>query len=158
MEGHGTNMDQWLKLEGEVASLRKDIGDVRADNADTRAQMAALARGQDTLQHTLADVATKLDETRTRRPNLLAVATVGVGVFGIISSYLAFGFVLMSSWLDPVRSEQTIIRTQVESLQEKSWTEADAQRAHEQRMRETDVVWDAVRQLQDRQWRGHAEE
>lgn len=158
MEGHGTNLDKWLQLEGEVHSLRKDISEIRSDNADTKAQISSLARGQDALQHLLTDVATKLDETRTRRPNLVAMSAVLVAVFGLVSSALGFGFVLMTSWLDPIRQEQQKQHVGIQQMQQDYWTQSDAERGERIRAQELQQILDSLQRVEDRQWNYHGKE
>lgn len=132
MEGHGTNMDRSLQLEGEVHGLRKDVNEIRAETLETRAQLNIVVAGQESIVKAIDSLAArqqeeshKLDEQRTRRPDLMALAGIGVAFFSLLITTTGVGWILINSWLDPIRSNQTQHRIEIQSMSTNRWRLSD---------------------------------
>lgn len=86
--GAGTDADYTRDIPIRVSHLETSVNQLHIDNQRTQSTLAGIVAQQESQGRLLADIANKLDQTRTQKPNLPAVIAA-VGVM-ITISVLAF--------------------------------------------------------------------
>jgi hypothetical protein len=145
VEQHGTDTaNKYRYIEGEVHSLRGEIGDIRTETkeslAEVRASVGILARGQEDTQNLVRDLGTKLDEQRTKRPDLIAIfgAVLGLASLGVV--LLGGMWTLFQAQLAPMSSTMAENTAYIRQINNTIFTQEDFIRSSESRTRELESL------------------
>lgn len=86
--GAGSDRDYAQDIPVRVSHLETSVNQLHIDNQRTQTTLAGISAEQSAQSRLLGDIATKLDQTRTQKPNLTVLVS-GIGVL-ITMSVLAF--------------------------------------------------------------------
>lgn len=108
MERAGTDLDKYQQIEREVHELGREIAEVReetrASMVNLGAEVHSVKRQQDDHGDLLKDISAKLDEQRTRRPDLNAIFASFIGLAGLGAVMLAGMWTLFQAQLRPIEA------------------------------------------------------
>ena len=131
MERNGTDLDKYRQIENEVHSLRSEIADVRSESKAQMAELAAsvgiLAKGLDDQTVMLSKLDQKLDEQRTKRPDLLAIFGGLTGLMTIGLVMLGGMWTLFQAQLAPIIEQQAYTREIISDIRDNRWSGTDHQ-------------------------------
>jgi hypothetical protein len=125
-------MDIKAKYEHELHNLRGEISDVRTESreqlAGIKADVAVLAKAQGNTNELLNRLDGKLDEQRTKRPDLVAITGALVSLVGLGLIMLGGMWTLFQAQLEPITQLQQIHEDRLEKIRESRWSRDDMQR------------------------------
>lgn len=136
MEGAGTDFQKFRELEREVGSLRRTFEQQRAEaaseNSAIRADMKVLERALSDLVDVLKDFQEKLDETRTRRPDMIALGGLFLALIAVGFTALGGMWALVQSQIQPIQQTQTAQTDYIRGINATHWSLED-QRVYDAR-------------------------
>jgi chromosome segregation ATPase len=140
MDGHGTDSIRTRHIEDQLSTLKSELAEVTADNrtqmADLRADVGILGRAMQEQSAFLEKLDSKLDEQRTRRPDLLAIASVGISLLVLGSIMLGGMWTLQQAQLKPVISSVATHDLRLDEIRASRFTPYDAEQSWNRRSRE----------------------
>lgn len=124
MEGHGTGGN----VEQRVVRLETGFEQLHKDSLETRASLASLGASLDGVTRTVQDIAEKLDDTRTRKPNYIGMISAIISAAAVI---ITIGILALSPIVqrqDRFRDDLIEIRSDVGNMKGDRFTKQDGHR------------------------------
>lgn len=164
MEGQGTDMDKWLGLEKQINSLAAEtaaeIGkaNLRLDGVET-----SVHKMDREIRADLKNIATLLDEQRTRRPDLVALGGLFLALTTVGFTALAGMWILFQAQVNPIREDLQMMRADIATRTGERWTKIDhlrykdtvseaMRREADERRLENREIREDIRRLEERLW------
>lgn len=119
-------MDKWLNLERELGALAsQQAADSRAFGARLDGFEHAVAKLDRDLKSQLHVIAEKLDEQRTRRPDLIAIGGLLLGIIVLGATMLGGMWTLLQAQMSPIERQIVSHEQYIDQMRSDRWTESD---------------------------------
>ena len=138
MEGAGTDYDY------RISRLEKGFQELSGVASDLHTMVARLDNSNANVTKTLEKLDAKLDEQRTKKPQLGAV-------LGVVFSGLGVSAILMASILSPIQGDLAEHGRELDYINQTSWTRGDNQRTIDQLSKEIETEITDLQHQQRRQ-------